>query len=99
LSRGAPAWPYTTLFRSAGLEGLDQLDPPAALLRTLLQRQSEARADQTTADDRQLAHDQATSRAPAISASISATALGTPLVRISRSEEHTSELQSRENLV
>ncbi len=68
----------------AGLEGLDQLDPPAARPRTLLQRQSEARADQTTADDRQLAHDQATSRAPAISASISATALGTPPVRISQ---------------
>src|SRR5690606_32745662 len=68
----------------AWFERLDQLNRPAARLCAMLQCQRQAGANQTTANDRQRAHDQATSAAAAIKASISATAFGTPPVRISQ---------------
>src|SRR5256886_13626343 len=76
-------FPYTTLFRSASRLS-HELRTPIAVVRSSLENLKLAPADARVYIDR---------------AEEGLKRLGTILTRMSRSEEHTSELQSQSNLV
>src|SRR5690606_40449950 len=90
----SPLFPYTTLFRSRGLSALHLFEFFLERLKRLffsrghrIHRFSE-RADLTRADERS-----------AVFSSAKLEPIGSAFEPLNRSEEHTSELQSRENLV
>src|SRR5690606_41275169 len=93
-----PLFPYTTLFRSMGL-----VDRAGEAIRDLAATIEEAEqvAAQIAASTHQQHNgmEQLTAAMAHIRAAATQTAASTRQMERSRSEEHTSELQSRENLV
>src|SRR5690606_41692903 len=85
-----PRFPYTTLFRSSDADDPPPLPPSASLRRASVSSRSSFRLSSTSASTRETTSAGATFRTAAACLS---------RFSCSRSEEHTSELQSREHLV
>src|SRR5690606_40188396 len=90
-------FPYTTLFRSEGHEGLQRALGHAGVLAAEERREHVDRADLAA---RREGLGRAQAQILVVALERAAERVVDPRVaRVDRSEEHTSELQSRENLV
>src|SRR3712207_8276097 len=87
-------FPYTTLFRSALVDPEARAEPLEALVERLVVLAQDALGDQRADVGVDSAHDLQSGDAAGGAGCLSLT-----VFRVTRSEEHTSELQSRQYLV